>query len=190
MRIINSHARAAIDTNTTGIATGGVAVDAGIIDSHARAVTAGDNATAVATGAVTINAGVIDSHIAAGDADRAAAGTGAVVGDARTRDGYIATGDINCATAGTGGVTVEDGIGDGHGGVAGDTDCATGHTGISIATSTDVIICTCAFGTYIDRRRRTASIYSPLVFHFIRLIKSLYLTKIVWHQYTLYCACR
>jgi len=164
MRIIDSHACAAIDTNATSIAAGGVTVNARIIDSHARAATAGDNATAVATGAVTINAGVIDSHIAAGDA--------------------------NCATAGTGGVVVEDGIGDGHGGVAGDPDCATGHTRIGIATSTDVIICTCAFGTYVDRRRRTVGIYNPLVFHFIRLIKSLYLAKIVWHQYTLYCACR
>jgi len=156
MRIIDSHTRAAINTNATGIAASGVTVNARIIDSHTRAATAGDNATAVATGAVTINAGVIDSHIAAGDA--------------------------NCATAGTGGVVVEDGIGDGHGGVAGDPDCATGHTRIGIATSTDVIICTCAFGTYIDRRRRTASIYSPLVFHLIRLIYSFMLGKFVWHR--------
>jgi len=164
MRIIDSHTRAAIDTNATSIAAGGVTVNARIIDSHARAATAGDNATAAATGAV--------------------------VGDARTRDSYIATGDINCATAGTGGVAVEDGIGDGHGGVAGDADCATGHTGISIATSTDVIICTCAFGTYTDGGRRTASIYSPLVFHFIRLIYSFMLSEFVWHRCVLYCACR
>jgi len=164
MRIINSHTRAAINTNTTGIATGGVAVDAGIIDSHARAVTAGDNATAVATGAVVDDAGI--------------------------GDGYIAAGDANCATAGTGGVVVEDGIGDGHGSITGNPDCAARHTRIGIATSTDVIICTCACRIYIDRRRRTASIYSPLVFHFIRLIYSFMLSKFVWHRCVLYCACR
>jgi len=160
MRIIDSHARVAIDTNATSIASGGVTVNAGVINSHARAATAGDNATATAAGAVIINAGVIDSHIAAGDADRAATGTGAV--------------------------GIKHGIRDGHGGVAGDTDCATRHARISIATSTDVIICTCAFGTYIDRRSRTASIYSPLISHLIRLIYSFMLGKFVWHRCVLY----
>jgi len=156
MRIIDSHTRAAIDTNATSIAAGGVTVNARIIDSHARAATAGDNATAVATGAVTINAGVIDGHIAAGDANRAAAGTG-IVG-------------------------IKHGITDSHSSITSDPNCATGHTRIGIATSTDVIICTCAFGTYINRRRRTASIYSPLIFHLIRLIYSFMLGKFVWHR--------
>jgi len=160
MRIIDSHARVAIDTNATSIASGGVTVNAGVINSHARVATAGDNATA--------------------------AGTGAVVDDAGIGDGYIAAGDTNCAAAGTGGVAVEDGIGDGHGGVTGDTDCATGHTRISIATSTDMIVCACACGTYINRRRRTASIFSPLIFHLVRLIYSFMLGKFVWHRCILY----
>lgn len=155
MRIIDSHTRAAINTNATGIAASGVTVNARIIDSHTRAATAGDNATAVATGAVAINAGVIDSHIAAGDANRAATGTGAV--------------------------GIKHGITDSHGSITGNPNRAARHTRIVIATSTDVIICTCAFRTYIDRRRRTVSIYNPLIFHFIRLTKSLYLAKIVWH---------
>jgi len=164
MRIIDSHTRAAIDTNATGIAASGVTVNARIIDSHTRAATAGDNATAAGTGAVATNAGVIDGHIAAGDANRAAAGTG-IVG-------------------------IKHGITDSHSSITSDPNCATGHTGISIATSTDVIICTCAFGTYTDGGRRTASIYSPLVFHFIRLIYSFMLSEFVWHRCVLYCACR
>jgi len=108
--------------------------------------------------------------------------TGAVVDDAGIGDGYIAAGDANRAATGTGTVGIKHGITDSHSSITGNPNRATGHTRIVIATSTDVIICTCACGTYIDRRRRTASIYNPLVFHFIRLIYSFMLGEFVWHR--------
>jgi len=45
-----------------------------------------------------------------------------------------------------------------------------------------MIVCACACGTYINRRRRTASIFSPLIFHLVRLIYSFMLGKFVWHR--------
>jgi len=45
-----------------------------------------------------------------------------------------------------------------------------------------MIICACAFGVYSNRRRRTASVFGPLVFHFIRLIYSFMLGEFVWHR--------
>jgi len=114
----------------------------------------------------------------------------AVVDDAGIGDGYIAAGDANRAATGTGIVGIKHGITDSHGSIAGDPNRTTGHAGIVIATSTDVIICTCACRIYIDRRSRTASIYSPLIFHLIRLIYSFMLSEFVWHRCILYCACR